>query len=369
MSTPFRIIRQESATYPVFAGTGLLAEVASITAEVSKASLPVLISSGEVYSRYGREVLESFRREGSVVETILISEGESNKTVATAEEIVARLLELGAKRDTVALVLGGGMIGDTAGFAASIYLRGIDLIQIPTTLLAQVDSSIGGKVAVNHRKGKNLIGSFHPPRAVISDVGTLRTLPRRELLSGVFEALKGGVIGDAHLFELMESRRDAVLDEVPEVLGEVIRRAIDVKGAIVSADEKEAGLRQLLNYGHTLAHGVETALDYRGITHGEAVAWGMLGANAIARKRGILPEPERQRIDEAVNAYGPAAIPPVDRASMLIAISHDKKFRGGTKVMVLPSTIGECRVYADITEGEIEYGLDAMLDAAGAARG
>src|SRR5260370_5930037 len=210
-----------------------------------------------------------------------MEEGESNKTLKTANTIVTQLLDRGGKRDSMAVVVGGGMVGDTAGFAASIFLRGIDLIHIPTPLLAQVDSSLGGKLAVNHAKGKNLIGSFYPPRAVISDLATLDSLPRREVLSGLFEALKGGVIGDASLFDLLDSPPDFDVNEV-------VRKAIRVKAEIVSADEKEADLRRLLNYVHTIAHGIEAALDYRNLTHDEAVASGLIGANAIAVHPGVL---------------------------------------------------------------------------------
>jgi 3-dehydroquinate synthase len=245
------------------------------------------------------------------------------------------------------------MIGDTAGFAASIFLRGIDLVHVPTTLLAQVDSSIGGKLAVNHPKGKNLIGSFYPPRAVIADTAVLETLPPHERLSGMYEALKGGIIGDPSLFELFEGD---TFD-----LDELVRKAIRVKAEIVSADEKEADLRRLLNYGHTIAHGIEAALQYEGITHGEAVAWGMIGANAIAVRRGLLSKEEASRIERAILKSNPQVPPPLDRAEVLAATEHDKKNTGSARVMVFPRRIGECVVVSDVTEDEIAYGIDAAL--------
>jgi 3-dehydroquinate synthase len=255
----------------------------------------------------------------------------------------------------MAVVVGGGMVGDTAGFAASIFLRGIDLVHIPTTLLAQVDSSLGGKVAVNHASGKNLIGSFFPPRAVISDLSTLDSLPRREMLSGLFEALKGGVIGDASLFEMLESPPRIDVDEV-------VRKAIQVKAEIVSADEREADLRRLLNYGHTIGHGIEAALDYRHLTHGEGAAWGMIGANAIAVQRGLLARNVAGRIDRAIRAWNPMPIPAdIDRNAILAAAEHDKKNTGSQRVMVFPRAIGTCEVFSDITEAEIAFGVDAVL--------
>jgi 3-dehydroquinate synthase len=247
------------------------------------------------------------------------------------------------------------MVGDTAGFAASVFLRGIDLVHVPTTLLAQVDSSLGGKLAVNHAKGKNLIGSFFPPRAVISDLSTLDSLPRREILSGLFEALKGGVIGDASLFAMLESPPDFDVDEV-------VRKAIRVKAEIVSADEKEADLRRLLNYGHTIAHGIEAALDYRGLTHGEAVAWGMIGANAIAVRRGLVDRNVAARIEHAIRRWNPTPLPEgIDRQAILAATEHDKKNTGSQRVMVFPRSIGSCEVFTDVTEDEIAYGVDAVL--------
>src|SRR5687767_4344353 len=267
--SPFLLVHDA----PVFVGRGLIDRVGRLVR--AKGRVFVITSHG-LRERFGDRVAASF--EGA--EVITMEEGESRKTLETANEVITQLLERGAKRDSMAVVVGGGMIGDTAGFAASIFLRGIDLVQVPTTLLAQVDSSIGGKLAVNHPKGKNLIGSFYPPRAIVSDLAVLDSLPPREKLSGLYEALKGGVIADPTLFSLFENGQFDV--------GEVVRRAIRVKADIVNADEKEADLRRLLNYGHTIAHGIEAALHYEGITHGEAVAWGMIGANAIAVRRGLL---------------------------------------------------------------------------------
>ncbi|HWW60745.1 MAG TPA: 3-dehydroquinate synthase family protein, partial [Thermoanaerobaculia bacterium] len=267
--TPFLTITQASATYPVYVGRELLDRVGEL---INPRGRVFVITSAALLARFGNRVAQSLH-----ADVITIEEGEQNKTLATANDVVTQLLERGAKRDSLAVVVGGGMIGDTAGFAASIFLRGIDLVHVPTTLLAQVDSSIGGKLAVNHAKGKNLIGSFYPPRAVVSDTAVLDTLPPRERLSGLYEALKGGVIGDPSLFAMFEERS-------PDV-EEIVRKAIRVKAEIVSADEKESDVRRLLNYGHTIAHGIEAALHYEGMTHGEAVAWGMIGANAIAVRR------------------------------------------------------------------------------------
>ncbi|MCU1246397.1 MAG: 3-dehydroquinate synthase [Acidobacteria bacterium] len=352
---PFLTIRQASATYPVFVGRELLDHVGSAVAPRGKV---FVITTAAQRERFGDRVAASFQ---PVADMIVMEEGEAHKTLATADAIVTNLLEHGAKRDSLAVVVGGGMIGDTAGFAASIFLRGIGLVQVPTTLLAQVDSSIGGKVAVNHPKGKNLIGSFHPPRAVVCDTSVLGGLPRRELLSGVFEALKGGVLGDPTLFEQFEAQREAILALDHERIDDVVRRAIKVKADIVSADEREDDVRRLLNYGHTIAHGIEAALAYQGLTHGEAVAWGMIGANAMAVRRGLLDGATRARIDDAIRAYEPRRPAGLDPAAVLKGTEHDKKNTGSSRVMVFPRAIGRCEVVTGIGEDELRYGIEAAL--------
>jgi 3-dehydroquinate synthase len=348
---PFIVIRQASASYPVFVGRDLLGRVGEL---VQPRGRVFVITSHQLRERFGHRVAASFAPRAEIIS---VDEGEAQKTLATANEIVTQLLERGAKRDSLAVVVGGGMIGDTAGFAASIFLRGIDLVHVPTTLLAQVDSSLGGKLAVNHDKGKNLIGSFYPPRAVISDLAVLDSLPPRERLSGLFEALKGGVIGDRELFALLASPPHFDVEQV-------VQRAIRVKADIVSADEKEADLRRLLNYGHTIAHGIEAALDYRGLTHGEAVAWGMIGANAIAVRRGILPPKLCTIIDDEIRAWEPSSLPPLDPRAILAATEHDKKNTGTSRVMVFPRAIGQCVVVNDVTEDEVRFGIDAAVTAA-----
>ena len=352
---PFITINQSSASYPVYVGRNIIAKTGSL---ISSRGRVFVITSDALVKKFGMRIAESFE---PAAEIITMREGESHKTMATAEHIVSHLLDKGAQRDSMAVVAGGGMIGDTAGFAASIFLRGIDLVHVPTTLLAQVDSSLGGKLAVNHAKGKNLIGSFFPPRAVISDTSVLTTLSDRELLSGIYEALKGGVIGDPSLFELFESSRGLVVARESATIDTMVKKAIQVKAAIVSADERESDVRRLLNYGHTIAHGIEAAMHYEGITHGEAVAWGMIGANAIATKRGLLPRDQAKRIEKAIREYEPSPLPKLNKKDILAATEHDKKNTGTKRVMVFPRAIGECVVVDDVKEKEIAYGIDAIL--------
>ena len=348
---PFLTIRQSSATYPVFVGRDLISQIGAILEPKNRV---FVITSTALRQRFGEAVARSLG--AADADLLTIEEGESHKTLHTANGVITQLLDRGAKRDSMAVVVGGGMIGDTAGFAASIFLRGIALVHVPTTLLAQVDSSIGGKLAVNHEKGKNLIGSFYPPRAVIADAAVLDTLPPRERLSGMYEALKGGIIGDPELF--------AMFEQPSFDMEEMVRRAIRVKAKVVSADEKEQDVRRLLNYGHTIAHGIEAALRYEGLTHGEAVAWGMIGANAIAVRRGLIGPSDAARIERAIRVHHPSVPPPLDRREVAAATEHDKKNTGNARVMVFPRRVGECVVVADVTEEEIAYGIDAALDGA-----
>lgn len=332
-------------TYPIHVGRGLIDRAGSFLQPRGRV---FVITSTALRDRFGERVAASFRDAA----VLTFEEGEAHKNLDTVNDVVTQLLDCGAKRDSMAVVVGGGMVGDTAGFAAAIFLRGIDLVHVPTTLLAQVDSSIGGKTAVNHARGKNLIGAFHPPRAVISDIDVLDSLPRRERLSGVFEALKGGVIADPALFELLSAPPDFDVDEV-------VLRAIRVKAGIVSADEKEADLRRLLNYGHTIGHGIEAALHYEQLTHGEAVAWGMIAANAIAERRGLLDAATRRRIDDAIRAWQPSPLPPLSAEDVLSATEHDKKNTGSARIMVLPEQIGRCAV-VNVSEEDVRFGIAVL---------
>jgi 3-dehydroquinate synthase len=352
---PLLTIRHATGAYPVYFGRGFLSRLGELVEPRGQA---FVVTSPNLRERYGYPVASSFPAPLPLIE---IEEGEARKTLATVESLVSALLEAGARRDSMILAVGGGVVGDTSGFAASILLRGIDLVQIPTTLLAQVDSSIGGKVGVNHAKGKNLIGSFHHPRAVVVDPSTLDSLHDQDFLSGLFEALKGGVVGDPELFERITNAPGALLARDRETIDEVIRRKIGVKASIVGADEREGGIRRLLNYGHTIGHALEAAAGYEGITHGEGVAWGMIGANAIALARGVLPRSEATRIESAILALKPAPLRALTREDVLAAAAHDKKNRLGKRVMVLPRRIGECTVVEDVAEHELAHGIDAVL--------
>ena len=264
---PAIIVRHESAAYPVFIGRGVAGKGRAIVTEVAPGSTPFIVTTAGVMDVAGDVIADGF----GGAEVLTVADGEAGKTFEAVVRLAGDLLARGARRDALIIAVGGGALGDAAGFAASIYLRGVALVHVPTTLLAQVDSSIGGKVAINHPAGKNLIGSFHAPAAVIADIDFLRSLPEQEICSGALEALKGGVIGDAALFDLIELERQAIAGRDPAILESIVRRAVSVKASIVAHDARESDVRRLLNYGHTIAHGIEAAMGYEGITHGAAV--------------------------------------------------------------------------------------------------
>ncbi len=354
MSEPFRTIRHGESTCEVFLGRDTFERIPDLTAAFPRRIAII----GEGFTRHHAARVAALGARN--IETIVIPDGEPEKTMSGVESIVTELLSREARRDVTIIAIGGGVTGDLVGFAAAVFLRGVRLVHVPTTLLAQVDSSIGGKTAVNHAMGKNLIGAFHPASLVVSDVSVLATLPRAELLSGTYEALKSGVIGDPELFDLCVSKRQEILSADVAVLEQVVRRSIDVKAEIVERDERESDLRKLLNYGHTIGHGIEAAGGYRGVTHGEAVGWGMLGANEIAVGRGLLDRSVSEKITDAILRFEPARPGPVDAKEIFAAVRHDKKFSSSGMVMALPVAIGECRVVEGIEENEVLAGIEAV---------
>lgn len=351
------VVRHEASEYPVFIGRGVAGEGRAILKEVLPGRTPYIVTTPAVLELAAEAITAGI----GAADVLTLPDGEASKSFEAIVKLAGELLARGARRDAVIIAIGGGALGDAAGFAASIYLRGVALIHVPTTLLAQVDSSIGGKVAINHPAGKNLIGSFHAPAAVISDIDFLSSLSEREICSGALEALKGGVIGDPSLFDLIELERQAIGERRPDILEQIVRRAVAVKAAIVSEDAQEADLRRLLNYGHTIGHGIEAAMGYEGITHGEAVGLGMIGANAVAVARHLIDEATALRIDEAVRDLLTVDPPSLDVSDVLKAAEHDKKFGGGKRVMVLPRDIGHCDVVDDVTEEELRFAAERAL--------
>jgi 3-dehydroquinate synthase len=341
--------------YAVHVGHGALAILPAVVGAVAPARA-VVVSSPTVWGHHGAAVEAALGRD---VRRVLVSDAESRKSRRTLDRIHDAFVDGGLGRDGLVIAFGGGVVGDMAGFAAATYMRGVDWIVAPTTLLSMVDSSIGGKVGINHPRAKNLIGAFHQPRAVIADLALLSTLPRREARSGAYEILKCGVIADADLFAAI-AHAPAALASWPG-LEAAVTAACRVKARIVAADEREGGVRRHLNFGHTIGHALETVTAYRGFTHGEAVGWGMIGAASIAGARGLLPDAERAEIAAAVDALGRRpSLARLDEDAILAALARDKKARAGRVPFILPTRIGEVIVEPDVATDEIRDALRGM---------
>ena len=277
--------------------------------------------------------------------------GEGRKRLDEVERLCDKMFAAGADRSACVLAFGGGIAGDVGGFVAAVYMRGVDVIQVPTTLLAQVDAAVGGKTGVNLAEGKNLVGAFHQPQLVLMDPQALATLPDREYRAGLFEVVKHGIIRSRSLFELMTDKRDRILARDPDLLEAIIGESVEIKADVVNRDEKEGGLRRILNYGHTLGHALEAETEYRRLLHGEAVGYGMIAAAYLAESVDMLPTEDRELLENTVSSYGP--IPPLDgisAESLAARIGGDKKTIGGHVHFVLPTEIGKVEVVRDPNE-------------------
>jgi len=291
-------------------------------------------------------------------EVLEMPDGESAKKFATVERMAAQMLSLGADRRSIVVALGGGVVGDVGGFLASIFMRGIPVIQVPTTLVAQVDSAIGGKTGVNLVSGKNLIGTFHQPLAVLADPEVLSTLPEREYRSGLFEAMKYGVIRNPKIFELLESQREALLRRDGDLLERLIVECVRVKAEVVSADEREGGERKILNFGHTVGHAFESATRYKQFLHGEAIGWGMVAAAVIGREMKITDPITAERIISLVLSYGPLPAVNVAGTRVMRLLQSDKKTLGGVPHFILATGIGSVEVVNTVAEVAVRAGVE-----------
>jgi len=317
-----------------------------------------VVSSPVIWRLHGAQMQRVL---GDGVEPTLIADGERYKNLQSVARIYEALLKGGADRGSVVIALGGGVIGDTAGFAAATYLRGLTLVQVPTTLLAQVDSSVGGKVGVNLPVGKNLVGSFHQPAVVVIDPRLLTTLPRREFRSGLYEVVKYGVIASRSLFDLVARDSRRIFARDPDVLVPAIVESCRIKAAVVTKDERESGLRRILNFGHTIGHALEAVTRYRRFRHGEAIAYGMLGAADLAVARGALAEQHRRALATLIAQLGP--LPPVADlpiSEIMDAIRRDKKVVNGRLHFVIAIEIGATTTVNDVTEEELRAVLTRL---------
>ncbi|TMA37145.1 MAG: 3-dehydroquinate synthase [Deltaproteobacteria bacterium] len=334
-------------SYPVVIGAGLLAEVGPRLAAAGYRGRCALVTSERVGALYREPVAASLGQAGFAPVAVEIPDGEEHKNLAWLAVLYDRLLDAGVERRSPLIALGGGVVGDLAGFAASTLLRGLPLVQVPTTLLAQVDAAIGGKTGINHALGKNLIGAFHQPRLVVIDVATLRTLPRREFVAGLAEVIKYGVIRDAELFATLEARLEALLGLEEAVLVPVVAACCRHKAAVVAADEREeGGERAVLNFGHTVGHALEVLTEYRRLLHGEAVAIGMVAAARVSRALGLCDAATVERLERLVRRAGlPTAIPDdVTAPALALAMHTDKKTAAGRIRFVCVEAIGRTRL-------------------------
>jgi len=307
-----------------------------------------VLTSPPIRQHYGTILHDCVTQAGHKFDLLEMPDGERSKTLEQLEKNAAKLVRLGADRHSVLLALGGGVVGDVGGFLASIFMRGIPVVQIPTTLLAQVDSAIGGKTGVNLKAGKNLLGTFHQPLAVLVDPDVLATLPEREYRSGLFEAMKYGVIRNPAIFRLMEANIKGFLHRDSALLEKLIALCIRVKAEVVSADEREGGERRILNFGHTVGHALEAETRYGRFLHGEAVGWGMIAAALIGAGMQITDAATVQRILSLVLAYGPLPRVNVDGTLILKRLASDKKTVGGVPHFVLATAIGKVEVFNNV---------------------
>lgn len=355
-------LKTPSANYAIEIASGLIRKLPARLKKLKngKPFRPFIVTSSEIWGLWGKQVLAAFGKDQPTV--LFLPAGEKYKRLRTLESLLEQLAEAGADRDALLIAFGGGVVGDVTGFLAAIYMRGITYVQVPTTLLAQVDSSIGGKTGVNLAAGKNLVGSFHHPLAVLADTDLLTTLPASELRAGLQESVKAGIIRDPKLFRYLESNAQAVLRGDAKALTHVVAASVRVKADVVANDEREAGLRMILNYGHTLGHAIEAATGYKQLLHGEAVGWGSIAATRLGLMRGLIGEAEADRIIRLILLYGPLTPIEVKASKLVDLTSNDKKNRSGTLSFILPAKVGQAVIVRDITREELLEAAQWMLE-------
>ncbi|HEY7819174.1 MAG TPA: 3-dehydroquinate synthase [Vicinamibacteria bacterium] len=357
-SLTIRSLHRRGDPYPVYLGEGLLHELGFQIRKLWAGRRIGVVSQARIWKLHGSELASSFLRAGVDMVPLPMPEGEERKVLETVSGLYDRLLSRGLTREDALVAFGGGTVGDTAGFVAATYLRGVPYAQVPTTLLAQIDSSIGAKVGVNHPRGKNLIGAIYRPRAVFLDPALLSTLPAREFRSGLFELIKYGFIGRPRLLKRMESKP---LRPGDPALLESIADGVLRKLEVVRVDEREQSLRRILNFGHTIGHGLEAAGDYRKLTHGEAVGWGMIGAVRLALRWERLTPSLAARLEAVVRGVGPLpSLRGLSKRRILAAVSRDKKIGMRGLRFVLPVAWGKVEVVESFPKTQIAWALDSL---------
>ena len=350
-------------SYDILIGEKILSAVADFLADEKKFTNKILVvTDTNVIEHCGKKFFAELERHGLQFEVATIQAGESSKNLSEAEKIYTQAINFGMDRKSVVVALGGGVVGDLAGFVAATYLRGVPFVQVPTTLLAQVDSSVGGKTAVNHSLGKNLIGAFYQPAGVFIDLETLQTLPEREIKSGLGEVVKYGVISDEKFFTYLEDNAEKILSREVEVMEKIIRRSCEIKAEVVAQDERENGLRRILNFGHTLAHAIETETAYQKYRHGEAVAIGMIGAAEISRLLEKISDDDVQRLENLIGRLGLVTKCEGCKAENLYNETfRDKKTLGGKVNWVLAKKIGSTEISSEVPEKIVKAALKKII--------
>ena len=342
-------------SYNILIGENILSDVAEFIANKNFTNKILVVTDSNVKKICGEKFFNELERRNIFFETAVIPAGETSKNLREAEKLYTLAIERGFDRKSVIIALGGGVVGDLAGFVAATFMRGIPFIQVPTSLLAQVDSSVGGKTAVNHALGKNLIGAFYQPSAVFIDINFLKELPEREIKSGLGEIIKYGVISDADFFSYLEENAERILNRDIDALEYVIKKSCAIKAEVVSADEKESGLRKILNFGHTIAHAVEEETHYKKYRHGEAVAIGMVGAALISEELGKVDFSDVQRLENLIKKFGMVTrCEGCDVEKMYSAILRDKKTLAGKVNWVLMRGFGEVEITSDVPESVVK---------------
>jgi len=349
------LVETATQSYPVFVGYGLLDKLGEKMKKAALSGTATVISDENVFSLYGSKLEGILKDAGFAVNSFVVPPGEGTKSMDYAIKIYDFLVEHRAERDDIIIALGGGMVGDLAGFVAATFLRGMPWVQVPTSLVAMVDASIGGKVGVNHPEGKNLIGAFYQPNLVLADCQTLTTLPQRELTSGWAEVIKHGMMLDEEFVQFLESSVNELIKLEPELLIRAIARSAAIKSQVVSQDEKEKeGKRTILNYGHTIAHGLEAATKYKRFLHGEAVAIGMVGAAKLSQRLGILPSATMERQQALLQKFGlPTVFSGLDLTEITRAMELDKKVKEKSIRWVLLQDIGKVVIRNDVPQQDV----------------
>lgn len=355
-------VKTETSCYPVFVGWGLLSKLGDKMRQAGLSGTANIISDEIVFSIYGTQVKETLGKAGFSVNCSVVPPGEATKNIAQAIKIYDFLIEHHTERADIIVALGGGMVGDLAGFVAATFLRGLPWLQVPTTLMGMADASIGGKVAVDHPRGKNLIGAFYQPSLVLADIQTLTTLPQREFTSGWAEVIKHSLILDVGLLELMEDNADNLLKLTPDITSEAITRSACLKAQVVTEDEKETGRRIILNYGHTIAHGLEAATGYTRFLHGEAVAIGMMVEAKLSQRLGLLSKRVVERQEALLRRFNlPTFCSGVVLADVVAAMKLDKKVRGREIQWVLLEDVGKVTIRGDVPQKEVVDVLQEVI--------